>query len=89
MPGDPIPLQPGERIRPPSDKIRALAEKLIGTTGPGELIDLFNDLERWECRQLDMLCFACEACGWWFAATERKIINDAWFCAECAKEGRT
>lgn len=75
------------RIAPPSAKIHDLAHKLIGTVGI-EQIDEISDLERWECRQLDMLCFACTACGWWFAVTERKTVGEEWFCTECAKEGR-
>lgn len=76
---------PFDRVTPPGDKIKRLAYKLIGTTG-FELIDEISDLERWECRQLDMLAFACTQCGWWFAVTERKEVSDEWFCKECAKE---
>lgn len=76
---------PFDRVTPPGDKIRRLAHKLIGTTG-AELCDEISDLERWECRQLDMLCFACTKCSWWFAVTERREVADEWFCTECAKE---
>lgn len=70
---------------PPGDKIRALAHKLIGTCGI-ETIDELSDLERHECRQLDMLAFACSGCGWWFAITERHEAHDEWFCGECVKK---
>lgn len=76
---------PFDRVTPPGLKIQRLAAKLIGTTG-SELIDEISDLERWECRQLDMLCFACTQCGWWFAVTERREVRDEWFCTECARE---
>lgn len=73
-----------EHVRPPGTKVRRLAERLIGTTG-FELIDEISDLERWECRQLDMLAFACTSCGWWFAVTERREAHEEWFCTECVK----
>lgn len=75
------------RGRPPAAKVQELARKLIGTCGT-ELIDEISDLERGECRQLDTLAFACTGCGWWFAAAERKTVEDEWFCVECEKEGR-
>jgi hypothetical protein len=76
------------RLTPPGDKIKRLAHRLIGTIGI-ECIDELSDLERWECRQLDVLAFACTGCGWWFAATERGAESeDGWFCKECEREGR-
>lgn len=79
--------EPQRRLTPPGLKIQRLAHKLIGTCGI-ETIDELSDLERWECRQLDMLAFACTGCGWWFATTERRTVNDEWFCVQCANEGR-
>lgn len=76
------------REKPPNGKVQILAHKLIGTCGVGEVQDELNNLERWECRQLDMIAFACTACGWWFAVSERKTVEDEWFCAECAREGK-
>lgn len=76
------------RFTPPGKKIQELAYKLIGTIG-NEWVDELSELERWECRQLDMLAFACTGCGWWFASTERgPESDDGWFCRECEKEGR-
>lgn len=74
------------RLTPPGDKIKRLANKLIGTAGI-ETIDELSDLERWECRQLDMLAFACSGCDYWFSVTERReLSDDLWYCTECAKE---
>lgn len=76
------------RDRPPTAKIQSIAHKLIGTCGMGEVQDDLNDLERWECRQLDTIAFACTGCGWWFTAAERKVVDEEWFCGECVEEGR-
>lgn len=73
---------------PPGDKVKRLAHRLVGTPGI-ECVDELSDLERWECRQLDMIAFACCGCDWWFSVTEgRNEINDLWYCNECAKEVR-
>lgn len=72
---------------PPPDKVKNLAAALVGTVG-AEQIDVISNLERWECRQLDTLCFACTACGWWFAVDQRVTVGEEWFCVECAREGR-
>ncbi len=81
-------MTPQRRLTPPGEKIQRLAHKLIGTPG-NEQIDELSDLERWECRQLDMLAFACSGCDYWFAvAGERQEVNDLWYCKECAKEIR-
>lgn len=77
---------PQRRLTPPGTKIQRLAHRLIGTPG-NEQVDELSDLERWECRQLDMLAFACCGCDYWFAVTERVEMNDdLWYCTECARE---
>ena len=76
------------RDGPPTYKIQKLAQCLCGTAG-SECIDELSDLERWECRQLDMIAFACSGCDYWFRVTEgRNEIGDLWYCNECAKERR-
>ena len=69
---------------PPSSKVRALADKLIGTIGPADLVDQVEDLSIEECKDLDALVFECTCCGWWCTDRERNIINDEWVCDECA-----
>lgn len=75
------------RDKPPDSKVQALAHKLIGTCGI-ETIDELSDLERWQCRQLDMIAFACTKCDYWFAAHERVEVGvgKEWFCKDCARE---
>lgn len=67
-------------------KVASLARKLIGTTGDTEVLDEVNDLSREESRALDALAFKCVKCDWWFAAHERKTVNDEWMCDGCADE---
>lgn len=75
------------RHKPPTDKIQALAQKLIGTSGHA-LVDEISDLDRWELRQLDVIAFACTKCDYWHAARDRVEVGvgQEWFCKECARE---
>lgn len=75
-------------VSPPGDKVKRLAHKLVGTAGI-ECVEELSELQRHECRQLDMIAFACSKCDYWFNVTDgRNEINDLWYCNECAKEIR-
>lgn len=74
-------------VHPPNAKVQALAAKLIGTTGEG-LTDDLADLTTDECASLDVIAFECVGCNWWFAAHERVVVNDEWYCDGCAEESR-
>jgi len=69
----------------PNEKVRHLADALIGSPGSTELQDQIESLSLDECRQLDTLCFCCAGCDWWCAESERNECDDMWYCDDCAE----
>ncbi len=69
---------------PPSTKIMALAERLVGTVGSVPLHEQIEDLSIEECRELDAIVFNCERCNWWCSTDELNDgPNDEQWCDQC------
>lgn len=67
-------------MKPPSEKIQALAERLKGTCD--HATDEIEELTIDECKELDSLVGCCEGCDWWVSRHE---LNDDWRCEDCTE----
>lgn len=70
----------------PTDRVKEIAAKLIGSSGYDGDVDDIGDLTSDECKQLDDLCFECVNCNWWCAESEKNDVDDEWMCDQCVGE---
>lgn len=76
----------GHNHPPKSDKVKALAARLTGTTGFNGDQDEIEELTLEECKELDSLVFNCVACNWWCDAEECNEDEAEWVCDECYRD---
>lgn len=71
---------------PPSDHVRDLARRLIGTPAMGEIQEELNELDIEDARALDTLALKCDGCEWWFARVDIHDDGKNFFCTDCKRE---
>ncbi len=68
-------------MRTKTDKVRALADRLLGTTDP--LPDWALD-DQDVCLELDLLIWLCTGCGWWCEVSEMEADEyEDEYCEDC------